>query len=119
MSASARRRNRTMRRRRLRNVVAIALMMLPAVPRAAGAPQFAADAVVLLERWNAAVREHKPGMLDPHLKNIAALTYEDRRTLDPAMKLFLSALTGRRYEPVTEPERQAYQLAVTARAEVG
>ena len=100
-------------------VVAVAtLLLVSPATRGAGAPDVASEAVILLERWSTAVRDHRPGRLDDHLKIVTGFTYDDRRILDQPMKMFLSALSGRRYETGTEREQKVYRLAQAARAPI-
>jgi tetratricopeptide (TPR) repeat protein len=85
----------------------------------AHAPEITPASVALLERWDAAVRTHEPGQVDEALDHVVAITLDDRRTLDPAMRLFLPALTGRSPDASNELERRVVRRGVEASRTTG
>lgn len=87
--------------------------------RSAAAADFSATGVALLERWTATIRNHTAGRLDPSIEVVTAFTYQDRLLLDGPMWVFLSVLSGSRYEPETELQQRVYRLALASRAEFG
>lgn len=79
------------------------------------------SSLALLQRWDEAVRGHQAGKLDEAVERTMALTREDRRTLTPAIRVFLTALTGRgrALSVSTDPERRTLALGHAARQSPG
>lgn len=100
-------------------LLVLALNVAPPWPAHAADDDFSADGVALLQRWNAAVGNHKPGMFDEAVEHIAAFTYADRQLLGAPMQTFLAVLSGRSYAPATELQEKVYRLALTSRAQFG
>jgi len=96
--------------RRPAAVAALAAAVALAQGGPAQAFEITADSVALLERWDGAVRGHQPGKIDEALERIVAITLDNRRTLDPAMRLFLASLIGRAPAASNKFELQAALL---------
>ena len=105
--------------RRAVAVAALAVAVATARANAVHASDLTTASVSLLERWDGAVRTHEPGQLDEAIDRIHAITPGDRHTLDPAMRLFLAALTGRAPETSNELERYVINLGVNRAATPG
>lgn len=77
-------------------------------------------AVMLLEQWSRAVMEHTPGQVDGPVTMVRAWTFGQRTQLNPAMHMFLGALTSARLSDVrnkaAQPPRPADRVRSLAEA---
>jgi tetratricopeptide (TPR) repeat protein len=87
----------------LRRAILAAILILGA-PCASGAAEKITDAAVTrLEQWVKAVTDHTPGQVDAAVGMVRTWTFAQRTELNPAMQMFLDALT-RPQAPIPQPK---------------
>jgi tetratricopeptide (TPR) repeat protein len=98
---------------------AFATLALLALFTSATAPAQDDASANALQRWIAAVNEHKPGSADNAAGFVVSMTFAYRLELDPAMTAFLKRLSGQTLTARTAPERRIFDLYNGVRVEPG
>ncbi len=97
-------------------IAAIAAILLAGATAAQAQSVASANA---LQQWVAAVKAHQPGGPDAAARMVAALTYQQRSVLNPAMEVFLRALRGDRVDTGSQGQHEILELFRSVRADPG
>lgn len=72
-------------------------------------------AVEAVERWVEAVMNHTPGLRDPEVQMVSALTFDERKEMDSGMEFFLTFLRGKPVSIRNPAEKRLAAVAGAAR----
>ena len=107
----------------MRRAAAVAVLALTLVPRGgplaapvasrveAGAGDITPATVDAVERWVKAVKNHTPGLRDPEVVMVSALTFDQRKEMDSGMEFFLTFLRGKPVSIRNPAEKRLAEIA--------